>query len=75
MAHLIRGGAPRLALAEAERLLTLAAAEPVHHLLYGEALAAAGRAEEARAALDRALSRWPDHPELQEAAVRLGARP
>ena len=75
VAHLIRGGAPRLALAEAERLLTLAAAEPVHHLLYGEALAAAGRAEEARAALDRALSRWPDHPELQEAAVRLGARP
>jgi len=41
IAHLIGGGAPRLALEESSRLLALAAAEPVHHLLYAESLAAA----------------------------------
>ena len=71
IAHLILGGAPRHALRESERLLTLAAAEPLHHLLHAESLAALGRLEEARAALDRALVNWPAHPELLEAAGRL----
>jgi tetratricopeptide (TPR) repeat protein len=72
IAHLIRGGAPALALEEAGRLLALADAEPLHHLLYVESLAALGRRDEALGALDRALSHWPANAELQEAATRLG---
>lgn len=72
IAHLIVGGAPGLALEESGRLLTLAAAEPVHHLLYAESLAASGRPEEALGVLEAALSDWPDNAELQEAASRVG---
>ena len=72
IAHLIVGGAPGLALQESGRLLTLAAAEPLHHLLYAESLAAAGRVAEALSALEAALSNWPANAELQEAATRLG---
>ena len=72
IAHLIVGGAPGLALQESSRLLTLAAAEPVHHLLYAESLAAAGRPEEALRLLEAALANWPDNVQLQEAAARLG---
>ena len=72
VAHLIVGGAPDLALEESSRLLTLAAAEPVHHLLYAESLAAAGRPEEALRVLEAALAHWPDNAQLQEAATRLG---
>ena len=72
IAHLIVGGAPGLALEESGRLLTLAAAEPVHHLLYAESLAANGRSEEAVGVLEAALSDWPDNPELLEAVTRLG---
>ena len=72
IAHLIVGGDPGQALQESGRLLTLAAAEPVHHLLYAESLAAAGRLEEALGALEAALSNWPANAELQEAATRLG---
>ena len=72
IAHLIVGGAPSLALEESGRLLTLAAAEPVHHLLHAESLAANGRPEEALGILEAALSNWPDDAELQEAAARLG---
>ncbi len=70
--HLIAGGAPQQALQESQTLLTLAAAEPIHHLLYAESLAALGRSEEAHAALQAALSNWPAHPELLEAAARIG---
>ena len=72
IAHLIVGGAPGLALQESGRLLTLATAEPLHHLLYAESLAATGRVEEALSALEAALSNWPANAELQEAAARLG---
>lgn len=72
IAHLIVGGAPALALEESGRLLTLAAAEPVHHLLYAESLAASGRTDEALGVLEAALSDWPDNAELLEAATRLG---
>ncbi len=72
IAHLIVGGAPGLAVEESGRLLTLAAAEPVHHLLYAESLAASGRPEEALGVLEAALSDWPDNVELREAAARLG---
>lgn len=72
IAHLIAGGAPGLAVEESGRLLTLAAAEPLHHLLYAESLAASGRPEEARGVLDTALSDWPDNAELREAAAHLG---
>ena len=72
IAHLIVGGAPGLALQESRRLVTLAAAEPLHHLLHAESLAAAGRVEEALGALEAALSNWPANAELQEAATRLG---
>lgn len=72
IAHLIAGGAPALALEESGRLLTLAAAEPVHHLLYAESLAANGRPDEALDVLEAALSDWPDNAELQEAASRVG---
>ena len=72
IAHLIAGGAPGLALQESSRLLTLAAAEPVHHLLYAESLAATGRPEEALRILEAALVNWPDNTALQEAATRLG---
>ena len=75
VAHLISGGAPALALEESRRLLTLASAEPVHHLLYAESLAALGRPEEARTALQEALGEWPDHPGLVEAAARLAPGP
>ena len=75
VAHLIAGGAPREALEEAERLLTLAPAEPVHHLLVAESLAALGRTGEARELLDAALERWPANPELHEAAGRLPPGP
>lgn len=69
--HLIAGGDPERALAESGRLLTLAAAEPVHHLLYAESLAAAGRTAEAREALTAALANWPANTDLREAAARL----
>ena len=72
IAHLIGGGDPGQALQESGRLLTLASAEPMHHLLYAESLAAAGRVEEALGALEAALSNWPANAELQEAATRLG---
>ena len=72
ISHLIAGGAPSLALEESGRLLTLADAEPVHHLLHAESLAANGRPEEALGILEAALSNWPDDAELQEAAARLG---
>ena len=72
VAHLIVGGAPGLAVEESGRLLTLAAAEPVHHLLYAESLAASGRTDEALGVLEAALSDWPDNAELREAAARLG---
>ena len=72
IAHLIVGGAPGLAVEESGRLLTLAAAEPVHHLLYAESLAASGRADEALGVLEAALSDWPGNAELREAATRLG---
>lgn len=72
IAHLIAGGAPALAVEESGRLLTLAAAEPLHHLLHAESLAANGRQEEALGILEAALSIWPDDAELQEAAARLG---
>ena len=72
IAHLIAGGAPGLAVEESGRLLTLAAAEPVHHLLYAESLAASGRTDEALGVLEAALSDWPDNAELQEAATRVG---
>ena len=72
IAHLIVGGAPGLALQESGRLLTLADAEPLHHLLYAESLAAAGRVEDALSALEAARSNWPANAELQEAAARLG---
>ena len=72
IAHLIAGGAPGLAVEESGRLLALAAAEPVHHLLYAESLAATGRPEEALGVLEAALSDWPDNAELGEAATRLG---
>ena len=72
IAHLIVGGAPGLAVEESGRLLTLAAAEPVHHLLYAESLAAIGRTDEALGVLEAALSDWPDNAELQEAATRVG---
>ena len=72
IAHLIRGNAPEEALVESGRLLTLASAEPVHHLLYAESLAAAGRIAEARETLDAALANWPANTELQQAAARLG---
>ena len=72
IAHLIAGGAPTLALEESGRLLTLAAAEPVHHLLYAESLAASGRTDEALGVLEAALSDWPDNADLREAATRLG---
>ena len=75
VAHLIRGGAPALALAESGRLLTLAPGEPVHHLIHAESLAALGRREEARAALAEALRDWPGHPDLVEAADRLDREP
>lgn len=75
IAHLIGADAAFLAVTEAERLLTLAAAEPVHHLLYAESLAALGEAGAARAALDRALADWPEHAELREAAARLAPEP
>ena len=71
IAHLIVGGAPGLAVEESGRLLALAAAEPVHHLLYAEALAASGQPEEALGVLEAALSDWPDNAELLEAATRL----
>ena len=74
IAHLIVGGAPGLALEESGRLLTLAGAEPVHHLLYAESLAANGRTEEALGVLEAALADWPDNAELREAATRLGRR-
>lgn len=69
--HLIAGGAAREALEEAERLLTLAPAEPVHHLLAAESLAALGRVGEARELLERALEQWPRRAEFREAADRL----
>lgn len=72
IAHLIAGGAPALALEESGRLLALAAAEPLHHLLYVESLASLGRLDEALEALEVAQSDWPDNAELQEAATRLG---
>lgn len=72
IAHLIVGGAPGLALEESSRLLTLATAEPVHHLLYAESLAATGRPGEALGVLEAALANWPDNAPLQEAATRLG---
>jgi len=72
IAHLIAGGAPGLAVEESGRLLALAAAEPVHHLLYAESLAASGQPEEALGVLEAALSDWPDNAELLEAATRLG---
>ena len=75
IAHLIGADAAFLAVAEAERLLTLAAAEPVHHLLYAESLAALGEAEAARGALDRALAEWPEHAALLVAAARLAPEP
>ncbi len=73
--HLIAGGAPEAALEESGRLRTLAPAEPVHHLLFAEALAAVGRDDDARATLDAALDDWPDHPELTAARQRLAADP
>ena len=72
IAHLIVGGAPGLAVEESGRLLALAAAEPVHHLLYAESLAASGQPEDALGVLEAALSDWPDNAELLEAAKRLG---
>lgn len=75
VAHLIEADAAFLAVAESERLLTLAAAEPVHHLLYAESLLALGEPDAARAALERALAEWPDHAGLREAAERLTPGP
>ena len=75
VAHLIAGGAPDQALRESGRLLTLAAAEPLHHLLYAESLAAAGRMEEALGVLEAALFNWPANEELLQAAARLGQKP
>ena len=75
IAHLIAGGAPHQALQESERLMTLAAAEPLHHLLYAESLAALGRTQDARDTLETALSNWPANTQLQEAAARLGRQP
>lgn len=72
IAHLIQGNASGEALQESGRLLTLASAEPLHHLLYAESLAAAGRIAEARGTLDAALANWPANAELREAAARLG---
>ena len=71
IAHLIAGGDPEAALSESERLLTLASAEPVHHLLYAESLAATGRMAEAHETLNAALANWPANTELREAAARL----
>ena len=71
IAHLIGGGATEDALTESGRLLTLAAAEPLHHRLYAESLAAAGRVVEARRTLAAALRNWPANDELREAAGRL----
>ncbi len=62
---LVEGGAPDRALEEASLLLALSADEPAHHELVVRALLALGRREDAEAALDAALRRWPDHPELR----------
>lgn len=75
IAHLIGGGAPGEALEEAERLLTLAPAEPVHHLLVAESLAALGRPAEAREVLDAALLEWPGNLDLRGAADRIPPGP
>ncbi len=75
IAHLIEGGALEEALAESGRLLTLASAEPLHHELHAEALAALGQRDEARRVLDQALAAWPDNTDLQESARRLASRP
>lgn len=70
VAHLIENGAADLAAAESERLLTLAPAEPLHHLLYAEALEALGEDAAAREVIERALADWPDREDLRAAAER-----
>ncbi len=75
VAHLIQGGAAQLALRESDRLLTLAAAEPLHHLLYAESLAALSRPQEAQSILEAALADWPENTELRSAAARLAREP
>ena len=70
VAHLIGNGAADLAAAESERLLTLAPAEPLHHLLYAEALEALGEDAAAREVIERALADWPDREDLRAAAER-----
>lgn len=75
IAHLIENGAADLAAEESERLLTLAPAEPLHHLLYAEALGALGEDAAAREVIEQALADWPEHEDLRGAAERLARRP